>query len=162
MENQTKIILGGAGALLLLAVFLGLNYSDSAAGNNLAAADSGNVVATDGIHWHPKLEIIIDGEQLELPVGIGLTNGHDPMHTHETDGTVHLEYPDLVFEGGTTLGRFFKLWDKDLSPTSVLDYSETNGDGIDFSANGQEILDPENYQFVDGKTIKIEVTTNQS
>jgi len=161
MKNQTKYIIGGAALLGFITLFLGLNYGPSAS-NNLAAVGSSDLVATNGIHWHPMLEIVIDGEVMEIPTGIGLTGGHDPMHTHESDGTVHLEYPQFVTQEDTTLGRFFEVWGKKLSATSVLDYDESEGDQISFTVNDQEIIDPVNYQFSDGETIKIEVQTNQT
>jgi len=63
------------------------------------------------IHWHPDLTIIIDGEEELIRSGIGMEGGHKPTHTHETDGTIHLENNRPTAKT-MTVGYFFQVWKK--------------------------------------------------
>ena len=69
---------------------------------NSSSNQNTNGVPQQPIHWHPKLKIIINGEEQLIPVGIGINIGKSmdyeisgmrmsPTHTHESDGTIHLE-----------------------------------------------------------------------
>lgn len=61
-------------------------------------------------HLHPKLSLYADGEPIQIPVNIGIdpTKSGEEMaslHTHETDGTIHMEGMSEA-----TLGQFFQVW----------------------------------------------------
>jgi len=83
------------------------------------------ILSRSGIHWHPRIEIIIGGEKQEIPenIGIGMQyNGmptYEPsmrmtaLHTHEKDGIIHMEFPGRVTESDTQLQNFFRIWEKD-------------------------------------------------
>lgn len=78
---------------------------------------SGNpdLVARDGIHWHPELTIFIKGEKQEIPANIGIGAIHQPIHTHDATGVIHLEFDGVVHQSDITLGQFFRNWGKDLN-----------------------------------------------
>ena len=62
-------------------------------------------------HYHPHLRIIINGNEVPVPANIGVdpaTGAMSALHTHETDGTIHIEANTVgeVF----TLGQLFIQW----------------------------------------------------
>jgi hypothetical protein len=60
------------------------------------------------MHIHAHLQILVDGQPLTIPAGIGLTpTGFLPMHTHDTSGLIHMESP-VVYD--FTLQDFFVVW----------------------------------------------------
>jgi hypothetical protein len=70
-------------------------------------------------HVHPWLRIIINGENLTIPAGIGIRdpvyqNGvagsgscFEPLHTHDSSGIIHIE---SITNRTYTLGDFFQVW----------------------------------------------------
>ena len=61
-------------------------------------------------HIHPELKIFVDGVEEALPAEIGLTlTQHRAIHTHETDGVIHIEAQDTR---EYTLGNFMSVWEK--------------------------------------------------
>jgi len=64
-----------------------------------------------GPHVHPKLNVVIRGQPIAVPANMGLGAPPQPMHTHDTDGTIHVEGA----AAGTTLGEFMALWGVALS-----------------------------------------------
>jgi hypothetical protein len=90
-------------------------------------------------HSHPRLTVYANGEKVPMPVNIGI----DPakpgpamasLHTHETDGTIHVEGM-----AEATLGQFFEIW------------------GVPFSA---EELGP--YKAEGSKTVRMWVDGSRS
>lgn len=69
--------------------------------------------ATNGLHYHPHLVISANGEQMTIPANIGLIGGHNPMHTHDADNVIHLEFTGRVKKDDLRLGKFFDLWGKE-------------------------------------------------
>jgi len=98
-----------------------------------------NVVATNGIHWHPQLHIYVDGEEQLIPENVGLIGEHQPMHTHVEDaakGVLHFEFEGRVKKDDTRLGRFFDIWGKDI---------RSFGENIRMTVNGKENTEYEKY-----------------
>jgi hypothetical protein len=61
-------------------------------------------------HFHPRLTVYANGEKVPMPVNIGIDPGKPgpamaSLHTHETDGTIHVEGM-----AEATLGQFFEIW----------------------------------------------------
>ena len=83
-------------------------------------------------HIHAHLQVYVDGQPRSLPGGIGLvrpfaqqtayglvfgaTNCYYWLHTHASDGVIHIESPDLKLY---TLGDFFDEWRQPLSSDDV-------------------------------------------
>lgn len=90
-----------------------------------------NIIARNGLHWHPTLAIYVDGEKQEIPANIGLAGAHQPMHTHAEDsaqGIIHLEFGSVVRSNDLHLGNFFQIWDKDMmSAFGMLERMTVNG-----------------------------------
>nr|MBI4156534.1 hypothetical protein [Candidatus Woesearchaeota archaeon] len=111
------------------------------------------------IHWHPHLTIKIDGEIIPIPADIGITSTtHFPIHTHETDGIIHMENNNPT-KKTVVLGYFFEVWGKKLSKDCIFDYCADKGT-LKMSVNGKENFDFENYFMQDGDEILIEYTSN--
>lgn len=113
------------------------------------------VVSSNGIHWHSHISITIKGEQVEIPTGIGIGAVHNPMHTHEADGTIHLEYGGVVKENDLRLGNFFTVWGKDFSATSIMGNKSGEGGTVRMLVNGAENTEFENYLMKDGDKMEI-------
>jgi len=92
---------------------------------------------------------------VDIPTNIGIGAVHNPMHTHESDGTIHMEYGGLVHEKDVLLGNFFKTWGKDFSSEGIM--GSINGeDGVlKMTVNGIENSEFENYSIKDGDRIEI-------
>lgn len=128
-------------------------YTLSNAGNS----DSGNrVISRYGIHRHPHLDIIIKGKAVPIPAGIGLSGAvHNPIHTHDPDNVIHLEFEGRVTEKDTELKKFFDVWGKDFSKDSLLgNVTGTEGKVVMF-VNGKENFEFENYRMNDGDKIEL-------
>ena len=120
------------------------------------------------IHWHPKLKIIINGEEQFIPsnIGIGIGNNMDnqisgmrmsPTHTHESDGTIHLENNKPWLKPETlTLGYFFKVWGKNLNNSCIFEYCDGEKGSLTMTVNGQLNYEFEKYIMHDKDEIIIE------
>jgi hypothetical protein len=102
-------------------------------------ANGGNGQVVDGIegsshemlktHIHLHLALFYNGEQIAVPMGIGIVkpfkvnhgfvesgSGYYWLHTHDASGIVHVESPnDTVY----TLGHFFDIWGQPLTAQNV-------------------------------------------
>ena len=80
-------------------------------------------------HLHPKLALYANGERIQIPVNIGIDpakpgNQMASLHTHETDGTIHVEGMSDV-----TLGQFFEIWGVPFSANELGPY-KADGDTV--------------------------------
>ena len=127
-------------------------------------------VPAGAMHWHPRLTIKIDGETITIPTNIGISVGKivdtqlsgmrmSPMHTHETDGTIHLENnnPSKKPES-LTLGYLFYVWDKQFSSSCIFEYCTDKGE-LKMYVNEEENFEFENYLMNDKDEILIEYTS---
>jgi hypothetical protein len=147
------VVVGAAGALLLTS---GEQRPQPTAGTSVAPASTsavapnapppstgGRLPAINGIscdalestvvHIHVHLAIFVNGEEQQIPYGIGIGQPWDIsdsdegpfvdngscfywLHTHTGDGVVHIESP---VRRRFTLGDFFAVWQLPLSATQV-------------------------------------------
>ena len=114
-----------------------------------------SIISTAGMHWHPKIAITISGEEIPIPANIGLAGGHNPMHTHETDGTIHLEYEGVVREDDIRLGRFFELWGKEFNNNQIFENTNSDTERVHMFVNGVENSEFENYLLQENDLIEI-------
>lgn len=108
-----------------------------------------DIVSRGGIHWHPELTIYVKGEKQEIPANIGISQVHEPTHTHTEDaaaGVVHLEFENLVRKQDITLGQFLKVWGKDI---------KSFGPNVKMTVNGKENTEYENYLMQDKDKIEL-------
>src|SRR3989338_4269795 len=127
-----------------------------------------NGVPQQPIHWHHKLKIIIKGEEQFIPPNIGISIGNNidnqisgmrmsPTHTHESDGTIHLENNRPWQKPETlTLGYFFKVWDKKFSNSCVFEYCNNENGTLTMAVNGKMNFEFDKYMMRDKDEIVIE------
>ena len=120
------------------------------------------------IHWHPKLTIIIKGERQLIPTNIGISIGKNidnqisgmrmsPTHTHESDGTLHLENNRPWLKPDTlTLGYFFEVWDKNFNSSCIFEYCNGEAGTLTMTVNGKPSYDFGDYIMHDKDNIIIE------
>jgi len=146
-----KAILATAAIVVLLLVG-GALWSRS-----LSSGDP-DVVSQSGIHWHPRLEIFVRGEKIDVPVNIGIGPQYAGMptfdtkmrmtavHTHEDLPIIHLEFPALVRKSDVMLGHLLRIWGKDM---------RSFGTNVRMTVNGEENTEFENYVMRDGDKIEL-------
>jgi len=77
-------------------------------------------------HAHADIKIMIDGVDQVIPSNIGTGyNLMRPLHTHTSDGEIHIEGPCIR---DFTLGEFFDIWIKDFDSTKIFDKTTENGE----------------------------------
>lgn len=126
------------------------------------------IVANQGIHWHPELKIVIKGEKVKVPAntGIGMQYAGNPlydpmmmmtnMHTHDLSGMIHWEVMQgPVRKDDVRLANFFSVWGKKLDDSCILEYCNGSEGAVKMSVNGQSNSEFENYVIRDGDKIEI-------
>lgn len=143
------------GVLVLLVIFGFYLFGRGAEDEDVGTAAN---IPSGPIHWHPELKIIIDGENILIPPNIGLIGGEKPVHTHESNGTIHIEnrYPS---KNNMRLGYFFEIWEKEFSDECIFLYCTDNGT-VRMAVNGIENIEFDDYILQDGDKIVIEYTSN--
>ena len=106
----------------------------------------GEILSRSGLHWHPELAIFVKGEKQEIPANLGIGTVHNPMHTHDSSGVIHLEFQGVVRKDDLKLGRFFELWGKDFMEL---------GSSVKMTVNGKENTELGNYVMQDKDKIEL-------
>ena len=89
MNKTTSIAIG---TLVFTIGLIGwAKYSQPNYHKDMKLTDS-EIVSTNGLHWHPKLEIYVNGIKRAIPNNIGMTGGEMALHTHEDTPIVHMEF----------------------------------------------------------------------
>jgi len=93
--------------------------------------------STTGLHYHSHLIIIIDGEEQTLPSGLGLSGPTEsPLHIHEADNIVHMEFTTAVKKEEIRLQRLFDLWNKEWTATSFMGFPLDGNHTLTMKVNG--------------------------
>lgn len=154
MKTETKVIIAGALFTVLLLVGTVFLLSRSEQVNVL----EDQIISRKGIHWHPRLAILIKGEKQEIPADFGLGAVHSPIHTHAADskqGVLHMEMSGLVTKDETKLSRWFQLWGKEFNANCIFDKCNGSEGVVKMVVNGAENNEFENYPMKDGDRIEI-------
>ena len=88
------------------------------------------------LHLHPKVQIKINGEDISIPTNIGISpTGMKVIHTHEGDGTLHVEspYPHQFY-----LEDFFTIWGKRFTDKCIFEYCEDASHALEVYVNGEK------------------------
>lgn len=105
------------------------------------------------LHFHPFLEIEVDGENQLVPANIGVSNtGMKIAHTHNNDGEIHVETPTRV---DVFLYHFFQIWGKEFNSECIFDHCVDETHELKVFVNGVEDNRYENILLKDGDKIKI-------
>jgi len=156
MTVEQKII--GGISLLTLSILVGAVFLLSGNSNVKSSIPKDQIVAENGIHWHPKLLISIQGKKQEIPANIGIGAVHQKIHTHPEDnkeGVVHMEMQGIVTKEDTKLGNFFKIWGKEFNSTQIFDKENGKEGKVVMLVNGKKNMEFENYHMRDGDIIEI-------
>lgn len=91
-------------------------------------------------HYHPRLRIVIGDKDVAVPANIGVdpaTGAMSAVHTHETDGTIHIEADTAgeVF----TLGQLFTQWGVRLTRTQIGGVTAEPGQRVIVTSNGTPV-----------------------
>lgn len=89
-------------------------------------------------HYHPQLEVIINGDEVRVPANIGVdpaTGAMSALHTHTTDGQIHVE-ADVAGEV-FTLGQLFTEWGVKLGSDQIGGERAKAGDAVTVTSNGE-------------------------
>ncbi len=130
--------------------------------------NSGDMISSKGIHWHPELKIIIRGEAITIPanIGIGMQYAgrplYDPMmsmtnmHTHDDSGTLHWEVMQgPVKKDDVRLANFFAIWGKKFDGNCIFESCNGSEGTVKMLVNGKENTEFENYLVNDKDKIEI-------
>lgn len=113
------------------------------------------IISRRGIHWHPELTILIKEEKQEIPANLGIGIRHEPIHTHDTSGILHLEIQGLIRKKDIRLGRFFEIWGKQFNSNCIFEFCNGSGGNIKMFVNGEPNTEFENYQMQNNDKIEI-------
>ncbi len=106
-----------------------------------------------GFHVHPVLEIVVNGEKVEVPANIGVgPTCMTVLHTHTPDGVIHVESPE---KRDFTLADFFAVWEQPFSKDEILTYKANADHRIRITVDGIEVDTFENTVLRDGERIVI-------
>ncbi|MDO8557427.1 MAG: hypothetical protein Q7R98_03105 [Candidatus Jorgensenbacteria bacterium] len=145
----------GRNIIILLVILAGIGiavgyFLDT---QKISAVD---IVAQNGLHWHAKLTIIINGKEQVVPAGVGLGGAiEQPIHTHGTDDIIHMEFGGAVKKQNLALGRFFEVWEKQFNKNCIFDFCNGAKGTVTMLVNGKENNEFENYIMRDGDQIEI-------
>ena len=88
------------------------------------------------VHYHAHLDIFDNGQQMPVPAGIGISQKQaviGVLHTHDTDGFIHVEAPQAY---DYTLGQLFGVWGLRLSKTCIGGLCAASGKPLRVWVNG--------------------------
>jgi hypothetical protein len=98
------------------------------------------------LHHHIQLAIYVHGEPVVVPAGIGYSpdgvgysaalNVFSPLHTHDTEGIVHVESADPNFQ--PVLGQFMDVWGVYFTPTCLGSLCNSGDDQLRVFVNGTQ------------------------
>ncbi len=150
MDKKYVII----GIVILFAVYIAF-FSDSSS-KNFPGPQEGYSIPRGSIHWHSYLTIYIKGEQRVIPQNIGLGSVHQPLHTHDFTGELHMENQNPSARPETlTLGYLFSLWGETFNQTCLFEFCNGSDGTVKMYVNGVENNRFGDYYMSDGDQIEI-------
>ncbi len=145
----TIIVLIVGGGISALSWFLAIRSS----------TPESEIISRQGIHWHTDLSIKILSQYQDISanigigIGIGITERY--IHTHESDGIIHMEFPSLVKKNDIKLGRFFEIWGEKFNQDCIFDKCNGLEGEVKMFVNNQPNSEFENYIMQDRDKIEI-------
>jgi len=142
-RQRKRIVSRVAWSVFGIAIIVGLAWIVASA----PKTPEGDIVSRRGLHWHPEISIYVKGVKQEMPASLGIIGSSmEPVHTHEPDGVIHLEFQGLVKKRDITLDQFFKSWGKDIN---------SFGANLKMTVNGRENTELGNYLMQDKDKIEL-------
>ena len=160
-NKNTKII----SVIVAVAVTITLGIGISLTPTTISGALMGGGNKAVIMHFHPHLNLIIDGKPVTIPSQIGIDpslwkdhsldqygmqamsngmSGMAPLHTHDASGTIHVE---SNANRNYTLGEFLNIW-------GGLD---TSGKTVKATADGKSVSGYKDLILRDGEQINLQV-----
>lgn len=140
-------LLRKAGGFIVAALIIGGGISGLwRYASSIPQALEGDILSKNGLHWHTQLSLFIDDKAQEIPADIGIGITHNPIHTHDATGEIHLEFSGLVKKSDLALGKFFEIWGKKFS---------LDGKMVKMTVNGKENTELESYIMKDKDVVEI-------
>ena len=93
----------------------------------------------EALHTHQHLDIVIDGQAVPVPAGIGIDAAAgflSPIHTHDATGLIHVESPVVR---DFTLGEFFDIWGVRFDAHCIGGECDGNGRSLEVFVNGGRV-----------------------
>jgi hypothetical protein len=114
-------------------------------------------------HIHQEVQIFVDGAKVTIPKGIGIDEANQQIaviHTHETDGVVHVESPKVSHV--YTLGDFFGVWGLKLTKTCIGGLCTSGDKALRVYLNGTQVTgDPALVRLVNHQVFVVTYGTQQ-
>jgi hypothetical protein len=112
-------------------------------------------------HFHPRIEVVVDGKQVPVPVNIGIDPRVDGMqmaglHTHDAKGTIHVEGM-----ASATLGQFFAVWGVPFSATRLGPYKARGDAKVRMWVDRKPSRDFGAQKLADGQRIVVSYGTQR-
>ncbi|HEY1074243.1 MAG TPA: hypothetical protein VGE59_00885, partial [Patescibacteria group bacterium] len=133
MDKGVVIIIGITVVILGSIIGITMNNPQQKLTNSFTGEDN-DTISEQGVHYHPELSIVINGQKQEIPANIGVgaqyasNKFYDPMmkmtdiHTHDPGGVLHWEVMDgPVKKGHVKLGSFFNVWGKTFTKDQIFE-----------------------------------------
>jgi hypothetical protein len=111
--------------------------------------------AAGGDHIHPQLAVYARGEQVPLPVNIGIDPSRPPelmagLHTHDQTGVIHVENA-----AEPTLGQFFEIWGVPFSADRLGPYETEGNERVRMWVDGQPSEEFGDLVLEDGQEVVV-------
>jgi hypothetical protein len=108
-----------------------------------------------GAHIHPQLTVYADGEEVPIPVNIGIDPANPPemmagLHTHDSSGVIHVENA-----AEPTLGQFFEIWGVPFSRDQLGPYKSTGSDTVRMWVDGEPSREFDDLVLEDGQEVVV-------
>lgn len=107
-------------------------------------------------HIHSHLALFANGRAATIPANVGIPVGLGCLywvHTHTNDGLIHIEAP---VTRAFTLGEFFDIWGKELTPYAAAGLRAPKGERLSVTVNGKPYTgDPRRIVLADRQEIVI-------
>lgn len=111
----------------------------------------------ESYHAHSLLSIFADGKPVEVPQNIGIdptAGGHSSLHTHTSDGVIHMEADDPYPYKITDL---FSVWGVAFDGKRLGGLRPAAGEVLEVYVNGERAADPLAVEMNDGDNIVVGV-----
>ena len=151
--------------IVAVAITIALGMGLSMRSTTMIGAQMGGGNKPIIMHFHPPLNLMIDGKPVTVPSQIGIDSslwkdhsldqygmqamangmsGMAPLHTHDATGTIHVESNIIR---NYTLGEFLNIWGGLI----------TNGKTVKAMMDGTPVSDYKNIILRDGEQINLDV-----
>ena len=109
-----------------------------------------------GVHYHPLIEIVINGQEVSIPANIGINHDGCSMrgvHTHDSSGKIHVEMDKKY---NVPAESFFLIWGETFNENQILDYVVDDDHEIVVTLNGDSVDTFEDTVMEDSEVLRIE------